>query len=757
MSNTFQQNLQERLTGPAAKKRLVRRRIQDYFSKYSISLGGVSIIFAVFLIMFFLMYVVLPMFVSASMDKRTAMAVPGGMEESTLHYAMDDYKQVGVRITDGGRIIGFSTENADVLLDQTLPQGLAEITSFTLVDETINTFAFGLADGGVLIGRIRFSISYPNNERLITPEVEWTYGETPKQLMQDAIARLAVRDSERGLMIVAQAENSQNVSIQAFRKRSSFLSDEIQLDPDGQHQFTTDFKADHVLLSGRMRDLVLVNNNGMARYYDILNINAPEMMQQMRVVEPDETITSVRFLNGNFSMMFGTDQGRVVQWFPVRDANNDFSLREIRDFKRDDQAITSLGIEDTRKGFAAGDASGAFNLYYSTSHRHLRQAQITEGDPITYIRFSPRSNGAIVETASGQLISYDVHNPHPEVSFASLWNKVWYEGYAEPTHTWQSSSAGDDFEPKFSLTPLTFGTIKAAFYSMLFAVPIAIFAAIYTAFFMDKKTRQWIKPSVELIEALPTVILGFLAGLWLAPYMEANLPGFFAIVVVVPLGIIAFGYAWSRLPDKLRLSVPVGRRVVLMIPVIAALGWFALYLSDPLQNLFFQGDMRTWLTETAGITYDQRNAMVIGFAMGFALIPTIFSVAEDAIYSVPNYLVNGSYALGASGWQTLKGVVLPTASPGIFSAVMLGFGRGVGETMIVLMASGNTPLMDINLFEGMRTLSANLAVEIGETEVDSTHYRVLFLAGLVLFIFTFFFNTLAELVRQRMRKRYGSL
>ena len=119
--------------------------------------------------------------------------------------------------------------------------------------------------------------------------------------------------------------------------------------------------------------------------------------------------------------------------------------------------------------------------------------------------------------------------------------------------------------------------------------------------------------------------------------------------------------------------------------------------------------------------------------------------------------MNGSLALGASTWQTMVGVVLPTASPGIFSAIMLGFGRGIGETMIVLMASGNTPLMEVNIFEGMRTLSANLAVEMAETAMYSTHYRVLFLSGLVLFIFTFIFNTLAEVVRERMRRRYGSL
>ena len=143
--------------------------------------------------------------------------------------------------------------------------------------------------------------------------------------------------------------------------------------------------------------------------------------------------------------------------------------------------------------------------------------------------------------------------------------------------------------------------------------------------------------------------------------------------------------------------------------------------------------------------------------MGFAVIPTIFSIAEDAVFSVPKQLSQGSLALGATPWQTLVRVVLPTASPGMFSAVMIGMGRAVGETMIVLMATGNTPIMDMSIFQGMRTLSANIAVEMPESEVGSTHFRLLFLSGLVLFLFTFFFNTLAEVVRQRLRRKYSTL
>ena len=143
--------------------------------------------------------------------------------------------------------------------------------------------------------------------------------------------------------------------------------------------------------------------------------------------------------------------------------------------------------------------------------------------------------------------------------------------------------------------------------------------------------------------------------------------------------------------------------------------------------------------------------------IGFAVIPTIFSISEDAVFSVPRHLTAGSLALGATPWQTVIGVVILTASPGIFSAVMIGLGRAVGETMVVLMATGNTPIIDINIFQGFRALSANIAVEMPESEVNSTHYRVLFLAALVLFLVTFIVNTVAEIVRQRLRVKYGNL
>jgi len=304
---------------------------------------------------------------------------------------------------------------------------------------------------------------------------------------------------------------------------------------------------------------------------------------------------------------------------------------------------------------------------------------------------------------------------------------------------------------------LAFGTLKAAFYTMLIAAPMAICGAIYTAYFMAPALRRKVKPMIELMEALPTVILGFLAGLWLAPFVEDNLTGVFTVMLVFPFGILAFAFAWSQLPLRFRSMVPDGWHAALLVPVAVALFWLCFAANDPLELVLFDGDMRRWITTELGISFDQRNSLVVGIAMGMAVIPTIFSIAEDAIFSVPRNLSYGSLALGATTWQTLVGVVLPTASPGIFSGMMIGLGRAVGETMIVLMATGNTPIMDANIFEGMRTLSANIAVEIPEAEVDSSHYRVLFLAAFVLFLFTFVVNTIAEIVRQRLRVKYGSL
>ena len=393
--------------------------------------------------------------------------------------------------------------------------------------------------------------------------------------------------------------------------------------------------------------------------------------------------------------------------------------------------------------------------FFSTTAERLALDEQVDTD-VKAIAVSPRGDRLLAATAAGVRV-FEVDNEHPDVSWKALWGKVWYEGYEEPKFIWQSSSANNDFEPKFSLTPLAFGTLKAAFFAMLLAMPLAVCGAIYTAYFMAPGLRKVVKPTIELMAALPTVILGFLAGLWLAPLFEASLPGVIAMLLFTPLCILVAAVLWQELPERVRLKVPDGWEPLMLVPVIVIGVAVPMMASGWMETLLFGGDVRLWLTDELGIPFDQRNALVVGFAMGFAVIPTIYSIAEDALFEVPKHLTQGSLALGATPWQTLVRVILPTASPGIFSAVMIGFGRAVGETMIVLMATGNTPVMTMNIFEGFRTLSANIAVEMPESEVGSSHFRILFLAALVLFLFTFVFNTTAEVIRHRLRKKYGTL
>jgi phosphate transport system permease protein len=266
-----------------------------------------------------------------------------------------------------------------------------------------------------------------------------------------------------------------------------------------------------------------------------------------------------------------------------------------------------------------------------------------------------------------------------------------------------------------------------------------------------------IKPTVEVMAALPSVVVGFIAGLWLASRVEREIVPVLLMLVLLPAFGTAGIFLWDRLPHDLRRRLKPGMELFLIVPLALVGLWASLQVGPFVENLAFAGDFKAWVGSALGLVYDQRNSLVVGLAMGFAVIPIIFTISEDSFTSVPSHLTAASLALGASRWQTATRVVLPTASPGIFSAVMVGFGRAVGETMIVLMATGNTPVLDWSIFNGMRTLSANIAVEIPEAPYASTLYRVLFLAGAVLFLMTFAVNTIAELIRQRLRERYRAL
>jgi phosphate transport system permease protein len=229
----------------------------------------------------------------------------------------------------------------------------------------------------------------------------------------------------------------------------------------------------------------------------------------------------------------------------------------------------------------------------------------------------------------------------------------------------------------------------------------------------------------------------------------------FLFLLVLPLVFIVGIVLWRLVPEERRMRMPVGWEIIFVIPLILVAYTIVSSVSLPVESTIFAGNFKQWLYEVLGLTYDQRNSLVVGFALGFAVIPIIFTISEDALSNVPESLTSASLALGASRWQTVRKVVLPAASGGIFAAVMLGFGRAIGETMIVLMATGNTPIMDMSPFNGFRAMSACIAVEIPEAPVGGTLFRVLFLIAFLLFIFTFIINSLSAIIGDRLRKKYA--
>jgi phosphate transport system permease protein len=731
---------------------LQARYLKDRLARYVVLVGGLGVIGALLLIFVYLAQEVAPLFQGAHVEERKTFAVPGGGK--TLYLAAEEQGEVGMRAADDGEVTFFDLFTGQVVATEKLPLGERKLGSVTSLSSEHGALAAGLDDGSVLVFAHEYKVTYPNDKRLITPVVSFPRGNTPIAFSSSPVTSLAARDEGDTMMLVG-ADAAGALNLKVFSKETSMFGDETFTESPVV-TFMPDVKPDVLLLEPALHWLYVIDREaGKIAFYKLNGAEKPALVE---VEEAGAKIANARYLAGGISIVVAQADGKVTQWFPARHGEEGtWYLARVREFRVQDGAkVTAIGPEQRRRGFAVGDASGHVSLYYATSGNRVYDEKMFDG-AIERIVFNPRAQVMLVQSADGKLRVSEVHNEHPEISFSALWRKVWYESYDEPAYLYQSSAASSDFEPKFSLTPLMLGTLKGAFYAMIFAIPLAVMGAIFTANFMSPEMRQIVKPSVEVLAALPSVILGFLAGLWLAPFVETNLPGMFMTLLFLPLSIPIFGYVWSRMPRAIRLRVPAGWEAALLIPVIAFVVWACFAAAKPVEALAFDGNMQSWMDHTLGIGYIQRNSLVVGIAMGIAVIPVIFSIAEDAIFSVPKHLSLGSLALGATPWQTLVGVVLPTASPGIFSAIMIGLGRAVGETMIVLMATGNTAVMDFGLFSGMRTLAANVAVEMPESEVGSTHFRLLFFAGLVLFLFTFILNTFAETVRSRLRRKYSSL
>ena len=332
-----------------------------------------------------------------------------------------------------------------------------------------------------------------------------------------------------------------------------------------------------------------------------------------------------------------------------------------------------------------------------------------------------------------------------------LW--VIYPLFLSPAEYRWGISGPDGTEPGYSLLPLIFGTLKGAVYALLFAVPVSVLAALYASQFLPRALNENLKPLVEIMAAVPTVVLGFIGGVWLAPFLASHVFALFLAPVFISGAVVAVFMLRHQAPAWFRVFKHPGREIWLLLVAVLAGGWLALECGALLEAAYLRAGYESWFEETLGLSFVQRNAIVVGMVMGLAVTPIIFTISEEALSAVPRSFSEGSLSLGASRWQTAVRIVLPAAGAGILAAVLLAFSRAIGETMIVVFVSGNIPALDWSAFSGFRALSAGVALELPNAARDDSLYRILFLAAFLLLVSTFTINTVAELVRRRLRRR----
>lgn len=869
-------SLQDRADTPEMRPRRRREmrksaRVAETAARTAITLGGVGTILAVSLIFVFLFSVAVPLFGSADLEIKAAHIVTGAEhDQAIIHGGVDEYGRLLWTLRADGSLNLTTIDGGEAVAGLNLA-GASGAPSAHAMEPGTDRIVLGFADGTARIGEIGVESALVTESELPTGALSarsadghCVFEEAFYEWMPTAhLVRVSRLKTDLGdpieinpgveLLLVDRSQLAggeerlvafsadQTLGVYSLRARRNLLTGEttykVRTSQVPNIALKSGATPSRLLLSGNGASAYLAWEDGRVRHYDVRDMDEPRLAETVELTAGRAKLTAMKFLLGSTTLLVGDEQGTLRAWFPVRN-DDGLNLVEAHAIHCLDHAITEIASSGRSRLVVVGDVAGRVAAVQITTNEVIAVSDAKQS--VQAAAISPKEDLLAAFGANGSTV-WQLDLAFPEATAGALFGKVWYEGYPEPDYTWQSTGGTDSFEPKLSLMPLIYGTLKATLYSMLFGAPIAILAAIYSSEFLAAKTRAALKSLIEIMAGLPSVVLGFLAALVFAPFVQDQLIGVLLCFLTVPASLLAGAQLLRFLPRTAELRLEGTPRLLLSVLALPIGIFFARMLSTPIEDLLFGGDLLAWLdgrvgnpgagwgilslpligalavlinrrsieprlreasldwsrTRSAAVgvavffalsiftlfgawlmgsfiawmggdlrsaggfspigTYVQRNSLVVGFVMGFAIIPVIYTLSEDALSSVPNHLRLASFATGATRWQTAARVVVPTAASGIFSALMVGLGRAVGETMIVLMATGNTPVMEMNLFNGLRTLSANIAVELPEAVKDSTHYRTLFLAALTLFAMTFVVNTLAETVRQHFRKRAHQL
>ena len=744
----------------------------DRFMTFAIQLGGIGIIVAVFGIFFFIAAEIVPLFRSASVD-----------HESKFDLALSKVDVMGVDewaqrpfFYSAGQDLKFADlakQGALETMPVKLPEG-AEATAWKR-DGRTNRVTLGTKDGRIGSFKVEYrseAAAAATDKPAVTASVKveefFPIGQPGKPI---TAVGFGDGGSAKILGAIQDVDGKPQVHVLCIREKRTLMGAGKPA-VVGKFDLTSEIEGHPVrLLASSVGDSILIaDDKGVVYYFHFAGGTAKELRQKFQpfAKASNPALSTLDYVFGDVSVVVTSMEGHQDIWSLYNQAvtkdGKTLDVRlygKIKEMPKLEAAASFYAASQRNKTYLTGSGHAA-TLRYTTTESERWSAKLPFA--VAQATFDAKAVHLLFLDTAGSLHRFETHDPHPEAGLKAFFGKVWYEGASKPDYTWQSTGGTDDFEPKLSLMPLILGSFKGTLFALLFALPIALLAAIYSSCFLPPEVKAVVKPAMEIMASLPSVVLGFLAGLWLAPILEERVPSLICTLIAVPVGIMLVGLGYTKLPVEVRAKVRPGSEYLLLLLPLLLIIWAAWSLGPWLESAAFTvtdkatgkaiADFRLWWPQFTGSTFDQRNSLVVGFMMGFAVIPIIFTISEDALSNVPPQLKAASLALGATRWQMVRTVVLPVASAGIFSALMIGFGRAVGETMIVVMATGNTPVMDFNIFSGFRSLAANIAVELPEASEHSTHYRTLFFGAMVLFALTFALNTAAELLRQRLREKF---
>jgi len=863
-------------------------RFADRIAQSVITVGGIGTILVVLLVVLVLLANVLPLFRKSELSALRSVEFPSiEVTRPVMAFGVDEYSELAWLVREDQSIDVYS------LLDGTkirtwspgVPSGDASDASggagvakvrIAKVDSQQSSVLLGLDDGTVRIVFCGIAIAF-RSEAELDPQIleklkssggggvlheEVAYRQMPSGLIrtvafteakyvepipvfEGAVEQLdwtlrtensGLSDSQKGVFAVSC---NGDLAFGTFERQAGGIGGKpkqlvsVYRHVSRQENSRGDVSAKRtgLMISGLGDTLLTIDELGVMQRWKTEGADLLVSVGEYKTVTAEKSqFATAEPLLGRTTWAIGNRHGEV-EAVAITAASSGQELRTIHRVSCGSDPVTRLSSSPSQRLLAVAGPTTGLSVVHVTSERTVAELKDYSLLPGSRVQFSKTGRELLV-CNTGRLDLLKLDSDYPEASWTSFFQPLWYEGYREPQHIWQSSTGSVEGETKFGLMPLIFGTLKATFYSMLIAAPIAILAAIFGSEFLTPAWRSRFKPLIELMASVPSVVLGFIGAMVLAPMMRDSLfQVLFSVVLTLFLFVLG-AHFWMLIP--ISRAIPLRRyRLPLMflIPPLAIFlaartsgpveswifgtsiqqwltspeqsswpGWFMLgvipavfvvlwLLAGPLEGtlqwcskklgchgqaswqmvMFLGGTLLVMITAMVFASllhglgwdargtivgpYQERNALLVGGILGFAIIPLVYTLADDALQSVPQHLRSASLGCGATVWQTTTRVVVPTAMSGLFSALMIGFGRAIGETMVVLMAAGNTPLMDMNPFNGYRTLSATLATELPEAARGSTHYHTLFLAALLLFIFTLIANSCAEWVRMRFRKR----